>query len=70
MKKVIKETLADGRIQYRVKMSVRNLRTYYPNPAPYVECVFPTLDQAKIFLHGYDSEVVEQHDVYIVSDEI
>lgn len=70
MKKVIKETLADDRIQYRVKMSVRNLKTYCTIPAPYVECVFPTLDQAKIFLHGYDSEVVEQHDVYIVSDEI
>ena len=70
MKKVIKETLADGRIQYRAKMSVRNLKTYCTIPAPYVECVFPTLDQAKMFLQGYDSKVIEQHDVYIISDEI
>lgn len=68
MKKIIKETLVDGRVQYRVKMSVKRLRVYYADPLPYIECVFSTLDEAKMFLQGYDSEIAEQHDVYVISE--
>lgn len=65
MKKIIKETLKDGRVQYKARI---NVRTHCHVPIPYIECFFSSLEEAKRFLCGYDGKVVEKHEVLVVSE--